>query len=96
MQENKPILLKVTADYILECPRLQEKAITANKEQISEAINEWLRKEAAVKGWSLKKLWHYYKVEYRSYTTVIFATLTTHIQPYLKGRGGRQKKGGKK
>lgn len=90
--DPKPILITITANFILEIPRLQEKELISRKEELNEKIREWLKREAAIKGWTLKKLWHYYKVEYRSITGYTDGTITTHIQPRLKGRGGRKSK----
>lgn len=68
-------------------------ATQESTKDMNQRVMEWLRLQAALKGWTPKKLNHYYKVVFDSMTTINNPlSITTHILPRLVGRGGPKNK----
>lgn len=89
----KPILVEITANLVTDCYKQLGNATQESTKDMNQRVMEWLRLQAALKGWTPKKLNHYYKVVFDSMTTINNPlSITTHILPRLVGRGGPKNK----
>lgn len=90
-EKEKPIFISITANLVTDCYQQLGNATHQSAKDMNNRVMEWLRLQAALKGWPQKKLNQYYKVVFESQTSIQTPLMiTTYILPRLKGRGGRQ------